>query len=144
MTTESKVAVQAVAITLATETAVATSDTVQYSAPQGEGLVIRGVMNVTAGTGTTAVTVRCRKGANTTSGALVGVANPDTLAAGNSESISFEFLDTAPVVTPSGTASGADVAGTNVYTITLQQTGGTGNGTVNYGSVGVVPASGGW
>lgn len=144
MTTESKIAVQGVAITLAAETAVATSDTVQYAGPQGEGLVIRGQMNVTTGAGTTAVTVRCRKGANTTTGALVGVANPDTLAAGNSESIAFEFVDSAPIVTPFNTPTGADIAGANVYTITLQQTGGTANGTVNYGTVGVVPASAGW
>lgn len=80
---------------------------------------INGTMNVTAGTGTTAVVIACRRGANTTTGAVVGQKLTHTLAAGNSASIPFEFLDAI---------SSTEVNG---YSITIQQTGGTAAGTVN-------------
>lgn len=80
---------------------------------------IDGSLNITAGAGTTAVVVRCRRG-NGITGTVVGVAETDTLAATNSGNIPFDFTDNA--------APGNSFAG---YSITVQQTGGTGAGTVN-------------
>lgn len=78
---------------------------------------ISGSVNITAGTGTTAVVIRCRK--NGLTGTAVGVSHTDTLAAGNTEDIPYYFDDTAP-----GFAQ--------AYVITVQQTGGTAAGTVNF------------
>lgn len=80
---------------------------------------IDGSMNITAGAGTTAVVVRCRRG-NGVTGAVVGQVETDTLAATNSASIPFDFTDqNAPANTFTG------------YSITVTQTGGTGAGNVS-------------
>lgn len=83
--------------------------------------LIAGVVNVTAGAGTTAVVVRVRQGIGVT-GTVVGVLDTDTLAAAASESIAFEKYD---------------ATGATSYTVTVQQTGATGNGTVNSASIDV-------
>lgn len=80
---------------------------------------ISGVANVVAGTGTTAMVVKCHRGA-TTGGPQVGNSQSVTLAAAASANIPFEFIDT--------TVSVANSPG--VYCITFTQTGGTGAGTV--------------
>lgn len=85
---------------------------------------INGVLNVTPGATTTAVVIACRRGQNTTTGAIVGQKLTHTVAAGASASIAFEFLD---AVTAASVAS----APLNGYSITIQQTGGTAPGTVN-------------
>lgn len=86
--------------------------------PQGNVVnnKISGVMNYTAGTGTTAVVLRCRRGA--LAGAQVGTSQTVTLAAGASDNIPYEFQD----------AGAAPNVG---YVITIQQTGGTAAGTCN-------------
>lgn len=88
--------------------------------PQGEGLCVSGILNVTAGTGTTAVVVRVREGRGI-AGTLVGTAKTHTLAAGASASIPFCEYDSA-------------VGENQIYSVTIQQTGATGNGTVNGGA----------
>lgn len=74
---------------------------------------IQGSINITAGTGTTAVVLKCKNA----SAVQVGTSQTNTLAAGNSDVIPFCFVDN------SGAASAS-------YQITLTQTGGTANGTV--------------
>jgi hypothetical protein len=75
---------------------------------------ISGVVNITAGAGTTAVVVKCKNAAAT----QVGTSQTHTLAATASANIPFCFLDSSGVNNTS-------------YTITLTQTGGTGSGTAN-------------
>lgn len=75
---------------------------------------IQGVVNFTAGTAATAVTVRCR----TSGGTQFGTSQVVTIAAGNSANIPFMFSDVSGLAT-------------NTYTISLQQTAATGNGTAN-------------
>lgn len=134
-------------VTLVTtaETAAVSSQAVGYNELTGSGfgLAIHGYVNVTAGTGTTAMTITVRKGVGT-GGQTLAASDTDSLAAGASESIPFEFLDTNPAVTPSGTVTGADVAPTNQYTVTVAQVGATGNGTINHASIGVRPIAIGW
>lgn len=93
------------------------------TAPTGPGFstgqaknLITGSMNITAGTGTTAVVIRCRQ--NGVAGTQVGLSKTVTLAAGNTDEIPFNFLD------PAATSI-------QQYAITVQQTGGTAAGTVN-------------
>jgi hypothetical protein len=118
----------AVAVTAAAETVVLTipfsaGNSLNSSLANAPGVGkpsnnrIAGAMDLLAGTGTTAVVTRCRQGSLT--GAVVGVLETDTLAATNTGAIPFDFKDTA-----SGYAQ--------AYVITVQQTGGTANGTVNY------------
>lgn len=129
---------------VATETLILVSDPVNYlSAVSGEGLMVRGTMNITAGAGTTAIVVRVRKG-NGLGGAVVGNAVTHTLAAAASANIPYEFLDQPPAVTPISTPTGAGAPPGNIYTLSVQQTGGTGAGTVNYATFGCAPAANGW
>lgn len=107
-----------------TVTLVTTAETVALVTPpvsttySSDSIDIEGKVNVTAGTGTTACVIRCRRG-NGVTGTVVGVAETDTLAAGSSESFPIQCVDTP-----------GDVAG-QVYSLTISQTGATGNGTVN-------------
>lgn len=114
----------AVADAGATEKVILTSSPV--STPrQGATITITGHVNETPGTGGTAVVVRVRRG--TLTGTVVGVAETDTLAAGNSESIAIDCVD-----------SGIDVDGM-VYVVTVQVTGAGANaGTVNFASITVI------
>ena len=134
-----------ITMTTTAETAAVSSLPVGYNQPSGAGfgLAVHGYVNVTAGAGTTSVSVAVRKGVGTT-GQVLASSDPDTLAAGNSQSIAYEFVDTTPAVTPSGTATGAGVAGTNQYTVTVQAVGATGNGTINHATIGVRPIQIGW
>lgn len=94
----------------------------------GSGTIISnridGTMNITAGAGTTAVVIKCRRG-NGITGTQIGTSQTVTLAAGASDNIPFRFQDGASPVPPGGNSSG------NGYSITVTQTGGTGAGTVN-------------
>jgi hypothetical protein len=111
----------------------ASAETVIYTTPaiqtgQGDGLVgITGTVNLTAGTGTTAVVIRIRQGSLT--GPVVGVSPVHTLAAGASANISFGATDSTPFT---------EAAGGGVYVVTAQQTGGTGAGTTNMVDVEVI------
>lgn len=87
----------------------------------GSPVDLVGRVNITAGAGTTAVVVRLRRG-TTVAGTLLGTAETDTLAATNSESIPINATDTQT----------AEIAQQS-YVLTVQQTGGTGAGTVNVG-----------
>lgn len=84
---------------------------------------ISGVVNYTAGAGTTAVVLRCRR--NSVTGPQVGTSQTVTLAAAASANIAFDFID---VLTPVIAAATGDISN---YVITIQQTGGTGAGTAN-------------
>lgn len=84
-----------------------------------QNYTISGTMNVTAGAGTTAVVIRCRR--NTVTGTQVGTSQTVTLAAGTLADLSFDFVDFS--ANPANQISS--------YVITLQQTGGTGAGTIN-------------
>lgn len=88
--------------------------------PPTNPIDISGTIYLTAGTGTTAVVIRCRQGGLT--GPQVGPSYTHTLAAAASAAISFGFTDL--------TAFLEQVNGGS-YVITVQQTGGTGAGTAN-------------
>jgi hypothetical protein len=106
-------------VTLVTtaETAVATTVARAVNAPGSQGQIVSGMVNITEGTAGTGGTIRVRAG-NGTGGALIGVAQPYTLAAAASDSFPFAVIDPT-------------VSGTVQYTVTVQQTAATGNGTVN-------------
>ena len=91
--------------------------------PAGQGVHISGTLNVLAGTTTTAIVVKCRQG-NGVNGAQVGGTITHTQAAGVAASISFDFLDTSAFALVNQTAQ---------WSITVAQTGGTANGTINQG-----------
>jgi hypothetical protein len=103
----------------AAETAILVTDAV--NAQTSARTVIRVYMNVTAGTGATALVIMCRQG-NGTTGNQVGPAYTHTLAAGNTASISLCFRDTSGWLEQEGGGQ---------YTITVAETGATANGTVN-------------
>lgn len=124
---DSQVITAAQTITTTTELDAGTVSLGGRSVGSGEGLVISGEINVTQGTNGTATTVRVRKGEGIT-GTLVGVAQVTTHAAAASLSIPFSAVDTAP----------ADNAS---YSVTVQLTAATANGTVNGGVVSLAKAS---
>lgn len=130
MSNRSLVTASAVPTNVSTETIVATSTPMNANNPGGQGNSISGVVNITAGTGTTAVVVRVRAGtttAGTNLGPAAGVSH--TLAAGASANIGYEFND------PSNQLSNQQ------YVVSVTQTGGTGAGTVNYVTIGVLPCN---
>lgn len=106
---------------LAAETAVFTTPVLGPLGAGSAAISISGYINLTAGTGTTQVAVRVRQGAGT-GGVQIGPSNFDTLAAGNTEAIPFGATDVTNYL--EGLNGGQ-------YTITVQQTGGTANGTAN-------------
>lgn len=112
------------------ETIAATSSAVAESeaGAAAQGVKVSGVLNVTAGTGTTAVTVRVRAG-TTLSGALIGNAVVHTLAAAALANIPFEAID------PTLIQAGAQ------YVVTVQQTAATANGSVNQATISTEPIS---
>jgi hypothetical protein len=120
-----------VTLTTTAETAVATTPTFTEGqvGPAYQGMKVYGVVNVTAGTSTTAVVVRVRQGSGV-GGALVGNAATHTLAAGAIANIPFDILDTAGV-------SGSNL----LWTVTVQQTAASANGTVNQASLSTVLAT---
>jgi hypothetical protein len=100
------------------ETIVATTPAISTPSPDTP-VTISGVLSMTYGTGTTAVTVQVRRG-TTVSGTLVGEANAWNVTAGNTSEQTFSVKDTP-----------GDVAGQS-YVITVTQTGATANGTVQF------------
>lgn len=113
------VSAQAVAINLAVETAVLTTPAVFSGLPR---VLLRGHLNVTQGTGGTNIIVRVRQG-NGTGGTVIGLAETDNLGAAALESFPYSFEDSSGLV---ASAAGAQ------WTLTVQATGATANGTVNY------------
>lgn len=84
---------------------------------------LHGLVAVTAGTASTGVTVRVRKGVGT-AGAIVGEAVIDTAVAGDQYVIPFSVVDNP-----------GDVAG-QVYSVTVQETAATAAGSVAYVVIG--------
>lgn len=126
MATNNQTQVLAVPTNVSTETAIAVSPAITNALPGGS-VKVSGRLNITAGTGTTAINVKVRQG-NGLTGAILGPAAGEnhTLAAGASGSIGFDYDDTSG-------AYGAD--GGIQYTVSVTQTGGTGAGTVNIGTI---------
>jgi hypothetical protein len=83
----------------------------------GDQWCIEGVVDFTTGATTTAVTLRLRRGSLVTS-PVVGAAELDTVGAAVSQPVPFQFVD-----------SPGAVAG-QVYSLTYQATGATGNATI--------------
>lgn len=91
------------------------------------GTWISGDLQVVPGTGTTAMTIRCRYGSGIT-GATVDANIVVPVSAGVTNSIAFNFFDTT---------NANEQAGGVIYTLTAQQTGGSANGSVNSGHMGI-------
>jgi hypothetical protein len=115
-----------VASPISTEGVVATLPAAPLPADAGGVLashnLIDGFINFTAGTGTTAVVLRVRRGSLT--GALVGPAQTNVQAAGVIASIAFSADDSAAGANPPPIGQ--------VYVVTIAQTGGTAAGNTNY------------
>lgn len=107
----------AVNIPTTSETVVATLSDVETTGA-GDAVDLQGSVDITAGTGATAVTLRVRRGG--VAGAVVRANNPQTIAAGNTATLDIEATDNP-----------GDVAG-QVYVLTVQQTAASANGTVNH------------
>lgn len=80
--------------------------------------VIRGFINITAGTGATAIVITLKQ----SNGGQIGAGQTHTLAAGNSASIPFVFADDSSYLDQDGGAS---------YGLYVAETGATANGTIN-------------
>lgn len=104
------------------ETVVATSTTFNVGNTGGQGVMVGGVINFTTGASTTAVVIRVRRASLT--GALVGEAQTHTIGAAVSANIPYEVLDTGVV---DGSAQ--------LWTVTIQQTAASGNGTSNNATI---------
>lgn len=114
----------------ANETVILTTNPYTYDQPNpfvgtehtggGQGVTVSGVVDVNpVGTAGTAATIRVRQGS--ISGAVVGVAEPMTVAAGNAYAIPYEALDSTRWAAQSGGG---------VWVITIQFTAATANSTV--------------
>lgn len=90
--------------------------------PQGEGVCLEGLLNLTAGTGTTAFTIRCYRGAGVVGSAPTGLTpvGGGQGVGGGGGNAPFQFLDPTALV-----------LNNQAWTITVQATGATANGTVN-------------
>lgn len=114
--TYSQQAAPALAVVTTAETVAALTNGVSLTYDNDQVNVTGNVL-LTAGTGTTSVTVRCRRG-NGVNGAIVGTAQPVSVVAGNNVALPVDFLDTP------GAVAGQQ------YSITVAQTGATANGTI--------------
>jgi hypothetical protein len=112
------------------ETAVLTFTTAPEQQPTGQGIYIDANAVLTTGAAATAVQVRIRQGVGT-GGALVGVVAQTQVAAATANEIAgCAAVD--PVTTyPNG----------NTYTVTVQQVGATGNGTMAQVTASVAPVT---
>lgn len=104
-----------------TETVITTTTARVVAAPASQGEYISGVINLTPGTGTTAAVIRIRAGSGT-GGAIIGGAETSAVTAGANINIPFAQMDFT-------------LSGTVQYTLTIQQTGATANGTVNFAAI---------
>lgn len=95
----------------------------------GEAVTIEGSVRLLTGTNTTAVTVRIREG-NGITGTVVGETIPVTVGAAINDPIPFGF-----------TYNPASIAGM-VYSVTVQQTGASANGTVTSANMTVTTGQG--
>lgn len=131
MAFESDVNVSAVAVTAA-EAVVATLPQIAEQIPNPDGVIISGEVNYSPAATATAITLRVRQG-NAVAGALVGVAEVETVANPNSYSVPYEQLFPAGAALPYG----------NQFCLTAQGT--TAGGTINNATISarsVTPAGG--
>ena len=119
MANQHSVAASAVNVPTTTETVIATIGPFNENLPAdwSQGIAFDGNINMTIGTAGTAVTTRVRRGGLT--GTLIGSAQAQTVAAGNTVNIPIAELD--PTLIQVGVS----------YSVTVQQTAATANGTVN-------------
>lgn len=103
------------------ETAAITSDAVTQSV-DGEQITISGQIGYLTGTATTAVTIRVRQGTDLT-GAVVGETLPVTIGAALDTQIPFQFT-----TAPNGVVRQS-------YTVSIQATGASANGTIKSAAV---------
>ena len=106
----------------ATEAVVLTLSDVSTAGP-GARVVLHGIVNVTAGTAATAVTVRAREG-TTVAGLEVGAAVVGTVVAGSTYTVPVDVV-----------LGNVDLAGSS-FVLTVQETAATAAGTVNYAFLG--------
>ena len=111
----------AIAGNLAVETPVLTLPGITTQA--GQPVDITGAVDFTQGTAGTAITLRIRRGVDAT-GALLATFGPVALAAAARTVVPFAWRDTQNV----------DVANQS-YTVTVQATAATGNGTANTANI---------
>lgn len=111
-------AATSVSIPTTTETAAVNTPLPQYGTPGDNGCLIAGNIILTAGTAGTAATIRVRQGVGT-GGTVIGGANPVPVTAGATSAIPFVVFDPSPPAVVQ-------------YTVTVQQTAATGNGTALY------------
>lgn len=116
-----------VALVTTAETAALTSTALPYNSPTGQGLMVSGVVTGATGASVTSCQVRVYRGA-TTGGTLLGVVLQEAQGASSFYSMAFAVLDSAPVASA-------------VYTVSVQQVGATGNGTVTGCTIAVEPAN---
>lgn len=120
MSTQHAVSVNnSVAPVTTAETVVGTITIPPLNQPGGDGVLISGIVTGTTGAGTTAIVVRVRQG-NGTGGAILPNSTTVQVGASLNTSAYFSCLDTVTQY-PNG----------NTYSVTVQQTGATGNGS-NY------------
>lgn len=119
MANQHSVAASAVTIVTTTETVIATLGPFnENQVAPAQGITFDGNINMTVGTGGTAVTVRVRQGTAIT-GTLVGVAQVQTATAGNTINLPIGELDPTLIQVNAQ------------YVVTVQQTAASANGTVN-------------
>lgn len=106
------------AITVTTTTETIAAQVTVSTDNAGATVTLEGEVDLTTGTGTTAVTVQVRRG-STTAGPVVGSADVPAESAGARVVIPLQQIDS-----PGEVAS-------QVYSLTVTQTGATGNGTIN-------------
>ena len=106
----------------AVETVVLTLAGVGTAGPGGR-VTLHGLVNVTAGTGATALVVKVREGA-TPAGLEVGTATTDTAVAADSYTVAVDV-----------SLGNVDVAGQD-FVLTVTETAATAAGTVNYAFLG--------
>jgi hypothetical protein len=112
-----------VTLTTTSETVIVSSASACVPRPDAEVVVIA-YAQLTTGTNTTAVTPRIRRG-STTSGTLVGEANAEIIKAAAGSIEPFYIMATE-------TRSNVNAAD---YTLTLQQTGASANGSALFGAI---------
>ena len=129
MGNQSTVTASAVTVTLAAETVVVSAPAYPVNNPGGQGVSIDGMVDITAGTSTTAIVLRVRR--DTLTGTVVGTVT-HSLAATVLGAIPFDFLDTAATA----------LVGAPVYVLTAQQTAGSANGTISVATMNVESSTG--
>lgn len=119
MANQHSVAASAVTVVTTAETVLATIGPFNENQAAGfaQGVAFDGNVNMTVGTGGTLATLRIRNGGLT--GALVGVAQAQTVAAGNQVNIPISELD--PTLVQVGVS----------YVVTVQLTAASANSTAN-------------